>query len=768
MTYGIAIFLGAFLLFQVQLIMGKYILPLFGGAPAIWTTSMLCFQVLLLLGYAYAHLSSSRSGSKVQGNLHTSLLIGSLVVLLALWVVWGTPLTPGPSWKLRPDENPVWKILELLCVTVGLPFFLLSTTGPLLQRWFFCLHPKSSVYRLYGISNAGSLLGLLTYPFFFEWTLTIKQQARMWSLGYVVFVGLAAWIAYGHMRHAGHPQESGAVPFATEESPGRHRPVRQWLWVALSSVSSIMLLATTNRFSQDVAVIPLLWVLSLSIYLLSFILTFESTRWYSRKIFWPLYFLAVAMKVSFPGTRGEPLPQIGIYGLTLFALCMVCHGELARLKPAPQYLTRFYLMVAVGGAVGGTFVALGAPHLFRDFWEFQVALFGCGLLLFVIFLIDTAGARGEGPAWEYSLTVLIALFVPQVLAILAIAGSTSMMSRYTLAAGGLVIVFREIFARFRGNQHRETFSSQAPWKPVAAMALFGFFAIIVYAQTALESEDVIMKERNFFGVKYVSNDDTMINFLSASTVHGGEFKDTAKRSTPTWYYRHSSGAGLLISNLPRGPKGEGKLRVGLIGLGVGTLAAYGQPGDYYRFYEIDPAVIQMSAGPRPVFHFIADSRATVEIVAGDARLSMEREEQRGAAQNFDALMVDAFSGDAIPVHLLTREAMQIYLYHVKVPDGVLAFHISNRFLNLAPVVQGLAEAHHLASVQVRDKLSLWILLSKNPAMLQLPNLKDRTTSVVPNRKAFQWTDDYSNLFQILQRPENDRLTAARPASTRQN
>src|SRR6202048_1472227 len=383
LQYALTIALSAFLLFQVQMILGKFLLPLFGGTPAVWTTCLLCFQVLLLLGYSYGHVLGNAKSWGVQGRVHAALLLASLGLLGVLWVKWGSPLTPGSEWRPQPNDNPVAKILELLAVTVALPFFLLSTTGPLLQRWLSVSGGKRSPYRLYALSNAGSLLGLLSYPFLIEWSLTLKHQAWVWSCGYVAFAVLGTAIAWRHTAsNSGHdfPQLQSTEYREVAQAPGK---LRYLLWMGLSACSTTMLLASTNLLCQDIAVIPLLWVVPLSLYLLSFILTFDSNRWYRRKIYWPLYFLVLgaAMKTTFNESNGETVFLIVLYCVTLFTVCMVCHGELARSKPEPRRLTGFYLMVALGGALGGAFVVLVAPHVFLGLWEFHVRLIGCGFLL---------------------------------------------------------------------------------------------------------------------------------------------------------------------------------------------------------------------------------------------------------------------------------------------------------------------------------------------------------------------------------------------------
>ncbi len=753
--FGCAIFLSAFLLFQVQMVLGKYLLPFFGGTPSLWNTCMLFFQMLLLLGYLYVHILSLHKSPVVQGRVHSLLLIVSAVVLLVQWLYWGSPITPGAEWKLQAGDNPIWKILKLLSITIGLPFFLMSTTSPLLQKWLSRISSETTPYRFYAVSNAGSLIGLLSYPFLFEWALTTRHQSKVWSAAYLIFIVLTVLIAWELSRNTATFRSIETVPSPLADENQRPRASRYLLWIALSTCSSMMLLATTNSLCQDIAVIPLLWVWPLSIYLLSFILVFDSTRWYKRKIFWPLYFIAlgVGLKTSFEAfyPAHNMLMQIAAYSLALFAVCMVCHGELARSKPSTQHLTLFYCLVAAGGALGGILVVLIAPQIFRGFWEFQIALLGCGLLLIAAFFLEDPTGKSEEYLWLSAVAILTASLMPHLQSFFPKLASVRLVSSeyYT---GGLAVGFLLVFAGWRARKSVPTGLTKGPgtpWKPVVALGLVGLFAILSYGITGSQNQIAYFQERDFFGVKRVMDGMIEIDLMSGAVHHGAEFKDPQKRNIPTLYYRRSSGIGLLLENYPRGSSGQEPIRVGLIGLGAGTLAAYGKPGDYFRFYEIDPAVIQIATGAKPFFHFVQDSPANVQIVEGDARLSLEQEANRGEIQRFDVLAVDAFSGDAIPVHLLTREALDVLLLHLRGPDSVLAFHISNRYFDLAPVVAGLAESRQLHYSVVVNGTSKWMLLTQNPAMLQLPNLGEKSTAVHLARRPVLWTDDYSNLVQLF-------------------
>lgn len=764
LAYGATIFLSAFLLFQVQLVIGKFILPLFGGAPAVWNTCMFCFQVLLLLGYGYAHGLSSFVGVRRQGKVHGFVLITSAVILVILWMKWGTPLTPGSEWSAAAEDNPVWKILELLAATVALPFFVLSTTGPLLQKWFSRNHP--SAYRLYALSNAGSLVGLLSYPFFVEWAFDLKHQAWIWSAGYLVFAALCVGIAWRSLSQNG---DFEAAVDRTEEEQTACRPSGSYfaLWLGLSSCSTTVLLATTNLFCQDLAAIPLLWVLPLSVYLLSFMITFDHKRWYRRSVFWPLYFVALGLGTGpeLLGYNRIPLVYaVAVCGVSLFAVCMVCHGELARSKPAREYLTSFYVTVASGGALGGAFVVLLAPRMFRGFFEYQTGLVACGFLLFVAFLLEDRSGRGERQLWNLTLVISAGFFLPYLISMIGGRATGLTWGRAYFTVPLCVATF---FLVQSGRRKAKQSADEAevggfPWPPVASLLTIGVFGIVVYGFTQTKAAHTLFQVRNFFGVKYVTKtfinmrgagtpDEELIVLINGSTIHGAEFTARTQRNYPTTYYGTASGIGLLLGNHPR-TGGNGSLRMGLVGMGAGTLSTYGREGDSLLFYEIDPAVIALSAGENRYFHFLEDTRAQVEIVPGDARLSLEKEAREGKLRNFDVLVLDAFTSDSIPVHLLTAEAMKLYRKHLRNENSVIAFNISNWYLDLRPVVAGLAEQNGLNAVRVRSQASEWVLLCANPAMLRLPNLLERSAPLDLKGRRVLWTDDYSNLFQILRAP----------------
>jgi hypothetical protein len=686
-----AIGLGAFLIFEVQFILAKRLLPWFGGVPAVWTTCLLFFQVALLLGYVYAH-ALARLAPRRQRDVHLALLAAALVLLATRAGSWPSPLTPGDGWKPDPAAAPLPHLLWLLSASVGLPYLVLASTGPLLQSWFARLFPERSPYRLFALSNLGSLLGLLSYPFAVEPWLSVAGQGWLWTAGFLVFAVGSVRSAMAFGRAAGPAPAVRAVPAAPLPF------ILRVLWFGLSAAMSTLLLAVTSQICEDVAVIPFLWVLPLGLYLLSFILCFEYERFHRREIWFGAVVVA-AVGVVYALQHGTDIgigAQIALYSAALLAYGMACHGELARLKPEAARLTSFYLIVAAGGAAGGLFAGVLAPRLFLGFWELHLALLGAPVLLVAALLIDPGSWLNVGTAGR--LTVArIAVYV--WLAVLAgILGAD--------AANGL-----------RG----------------AAIVRRGFFGVL---SVALENR---------------GDPDEWRKLRHGRIAHGLQFTAPARRREPTTYYGPKSGAGLALRRHPRRLRGE-PLRVGLVGLGVGTLVAYAGAGDVFRIYEIDPEVLRLSTGPDPTFTFVRDAPGEVATVLGDARLSLERE----MPQSFDVVALDAFSSDAIPVHLLTREAAALYLRHLRGPDSVVAVHVSNKYLDLKPVVRALAGALGLRAALVDSRAegavwsSDWVLLVRDPSLLLDPEVDRAALPLAVGEPGLPlWTDDYSNLLRVL-------------------
>lgn len=668
--HAVAITLSSFLLFLVQPIIARRILPWFGGSAGVWTTCMVFFQVALVAGYAYSDVVARRLSLRRQLALHLALVALSLLFL---------PIVPAESLKPADASMPALRILWLLAVTVGLPYFLLSTTGPLVQAWSARVSPGARVYRLYALSNVASLGALASYPFLVEPRTTGRTQALAWSAGYALFavaVGGAAWRTLRRARGAAPAPAAAGAPLAVRcpaAAPGARESAS---WFALAMLGSTLLLVVTTHLTQNVAPVPLLWVLPLSIYLLTFVLCFDGRGWYLRRTYTVLAAAsAVAMLAGALPWRAAPFlalhRALPLYGVGLFAACMVCHGELALRKPAPAHLTRFYLVLSLGGAAGGVFVGIVAPLVFS--WHAELPLALCALALVA----------------------------------------------YAAPAGRL---------RFAG-----------------AAALLASVALAV-VQVKLVATGTVARSRSFYGtlrIEAMPGPDARLGMVHGVTLHGEQHLDPARRRAPTAYFGETSGIGRTFSALPARPR-----KVGIVGMGVGTLAAYARPQDLFTFYELDPDVVRQAQAH---FSFLRDSGATVETVLGDGRLSLEREPPRG----YDLLVVDAFSSDAIPAHLLTLEAATAYRRHLAA-GGVLAFHVSNNYLELGPVVRGLADALGLEAVRVVDaqpeggalRTSDWVIASSSPEVIRALRGGGGRPVVLP--VAFRaWTDDFHDVFGAL-------------------
>lgn len=682
LRFPATIFLSAFLLFQVQPIIARYLLPWFGGSPAVWTTCLLFFQAALLGGYLYAHWLGLRASPRLQATVHTALLAASLLLL---------PIAPNAGiWKPATSSDPTGRILLLLTATVGAPYFLLSATAPLLQRWYNRL--GRSPWRLYALSNLGSFLALLSYPFAVEPFVRLRTQVWIWSALYAVFAMLCVRTAWKMASSAPSVAEAEQMESDADTQPGIWTIL---FWLALSAAGSTLLLATTNQISQEIAVNPFLWVAPLSIYLLTFVLTFESPRWYRRHLFAVFAGLlaAIACAVNSAAIALSLWIQIVVYVVTLFAACMVCHGELVRSRPAPSRLTGFYLTVAAGGVLGGIFAALIAPRVFTQYSEYQIGLAAACLL-------GLMGWMREG----------------------ALKSWTS----------------RNIALRV----------------PIMALLMGGFTSIA--ATTIKSGPPAIVSLRNFYGILRVQEQNSVNGPFRKLThgriTHGFQYLDAAKRDWPTSYYGPHSGAAIALNAL-FASSGSPK-RIAVVGLGTGTLAVWGRPGDTIRFYEINPDVVNVA---RTWFSYLKDSKARTEVVLGDARVQLERELAEGHAHDFDAIAVDAFSSDSIPLHLLTAECADIYRDRLA-PDGILLLHISNRTLNLEPVARGLARHLGWKAVQflsgqddkTGESQARWVLISANSAFLTQDRIADEAAGwTQPARPPLIWTDDYASLWHVL-------------------
>ncbi len=688
--------LSAFLLFQVQPVISKFILPWFGGSPGVWTTCMLFFQLLLFLGYAYAH-ALGKLPRKVQALLHASLLLAALYFL---------PIIPDESWKPIGSEDPGSRILLLLLASVGLPYFVLSSTSPLVQVWFTRGAAGANPWRLYALSNIGSLAALLTFPFFFEPRWDVEWLAKAWSVVFVLCAALCLGVVW-HDHHTAAPAQEAqsSAPSEDETSPGL---LRRLMWIVLPALASVLLLATTNHVCQDVAVVPFMWVVPLSLYLLTFIICFEHERWYARiPALWaipalPLFFVCGTWdqleKQTWWPEDLDLMPnflfELGWAFGAMFFGCMICHGELTRLKPSTKHLTSFYLHMSAGGALGGIFVSLAAPQLFKTHAEWPGSLIAAFVLAGIVLLVS---------AWRIPSRVL---------------RSASFALTGLLGAAG---------ALFMG-------------------------------QLGYKFEDRLERVRNFYGTLAVTEwspedpDDHQRELSNGGIIHGQQNLALQYRNDPTSYYGHDTGIGLALDSL----KNASGARVGVVGMGAGTVACYGKSGHTYRFYDINPDVPRLA---QKYFTYLPDLEkrgAKLEIVVSDARLALERELSN--PQNFDALLLDAFSGDSVPAHLLTREAFEIYKKHMK-PDGIIAVHCTNSYLRLVPLIEKTAAEVGYQTIRITTESdggdhdsTDYVLLTNNATFLAA------TTPVPPDDEELEleakitprvWTDRHHDLFQIL-------------------
>ena len=693
LRYILTIFLSAFLLFQVQPILARYILPWYGGTPAVWTTCMLCFQIGLLAGYAYAHglVACFRNHPRKQAAIHFCLILVSLTFL---------PITPTDAMKPETAADPTWEIVLLLLKTVGLPFIVISASGPLIQHWFFSASNGASPYRLYAVSNFGSLLGLLSYPFLFEPLFGLRQQTQLWSGTYVVYGICATLCAWGFIQN----KPSAEAP--TEDTTSSPSPTLQnrILWGVFAALGSIVLLATTNQMCQDVAVVPFLWVLPLSLYLITFIISFDHARWYHRGIWVPLTTVSVAALVyllnqDYADVELHISIQVSIYLSAMFSCCMVCHGEMVRIKPPPTYLTSFYLVVSLGGAIGGILVSQVAPRIFTGMWELHLSL------------------------------LVVALMISYR-------------------------VFQDVRSGVIANRF---------W-----MALFGLFWIqVVFTMSFflwLHIEDqmdgTVAAKRSFYGSLRVYDGNVGKSnhwraLYHGRINHGRQYLDyDTIRAKPSTYYMQFSGAGLAFHFHPkRLAQPEQPINVGVVGLGTGTLAGYANPGDSIRFYEINPDVETLA---REHFTYLKECPADLSVKLGDARITMEAELAADESNQFDLLFVDAFSGDSIPMHLFTEEAFHTYLKHLAA-DGTLVVHITNLHLDLSDPVRVLGDVFALKSIWVQryrkrrgEYYSNWVLMSRQPETLDKIIAQDLHTDWErAEARLIHWTDDYSNLLKVI-------------------
>jgi hypothetical protein len=763
MRFAFTIFLSAALLFLVQLMAAKRILPWFGGSPAVWTTSMLFFQLLLLGGYAYAHGIATRLSPRRQAATHGMVAAAALALVAWGWWRSGLPLLPGDAWRPAGPEQAAGRILLMLAATVGLPFFALSATSPLLQRWQSYARGDRA-YRLYAVSNAGSLLGLLGYPFFVEAVFDLRSQALLWSGFFALYVGgllTCGWSVRGAANGAADDPPTG------DRTPPPASPLRARdfaVWTGLAALASGLLLAVTNHLTQEVAAGPLLWALPLAIYLLTFILCFESSRWYRQPVFASLAgvatigMLAAALVGPTLGIRWH----VAIGAFFLFTFCMLCHGELARRRPEPRRLTAFFLAVAAGGAAGGCFVALVAPAVFPGYWELHALALGGWAGLAVLFWKDRDSIFHIGGRWQ----PIVAASFTGALGGWLWASLTGVALGLGMERGTFSLLIAALGAGLGWLVARPDFAwVRSPlWARAGVVAVIFIGECLVVAQAKGMGRDTVSLTRNFYGLVRVQNRKATPTapahrqLTHGQINHGFQFLDGDLRRQPVSYYSRGSGAEFAFAFHPRRALGQ-PLRVGALGLGVGTLAAFGRSGDAFRFYEINPAVVALAYGERAVFSYLADSPAEVSVALGDARLELERELQATGSQSFDILFMDAFSSDSIPSHLLTREAIALYRGHLRDRDSILVVNISNRFLDLRPLIAGIAGEFGLRAIIVDSRgtapapaSSRWALLSAGWSDgLPGGSAAAEVTSEPADSGAapILWTDNYSNLWKLL-------------------
>jgi spermidine synthase len=737
LVFALAIFVSATLLFLVQPMFTKMVLPLLGGAPGVWNTCLVFYQAALLTGYAYAHVAPRYLGVRRQAVFHVALLI---------LIVFTLPIGISHGWTPPLTSNPVLWLLLLLSVSVGLPFFVISTTAPLLQKWFAHTgHAHAhDPYFLYGASNLGSLLALMCYPVLVEPYLRLGHQAWVWAGGYLLLIGLISLCALMLWRSAGAGAGAASELAETLAAAAPFRPAappltlsqRCW-WVLLAFAPSSLLLGVTSYISTDIASVPLLWVIPLALYILTFVLVFARRPLLPHRLmlFLEPYLIILAAITFFLPIKGIFL-LLPLYLLTFFMIAMVCHGELMKARPPASQLTEFYLWMSVGGVLGGVFNALVAPMVFNSVIEFPlIIVLACLLrpgqaseagksnnqledylrpLLFAVTLAGMAwGLKGLPNQWQTLASVLVACLVG------AICYSFRLRPR-RFALGVGVLILSGLWFQAGSNQ-------------------------------------VLLRERNFFGVlKVTLSGDGQYHVLHhGTTLHGSQSLDPARRREPLSYYYRLGPLGQVCAAYEGK---DAKKKVAIVGLGTGTVACYAQPGQQFTFYEIDPAVERIARDPR-YFTFLQDCPAKYEVVLGDARLSL----QQAPDSCYDMIILDAFSSDAIPVHLMTREALALYRAKLN-KGGILLFHISNRYLDLKPVLGALARDAGWISLCQSDvkmtikelaeqkKSSSWVVMARDLDDLARLDPGARWQSLSGTTREVLWTDDFSNILAVFKTP----------------
>ncbi|MDD5519947.1 MAG: fused MFS/spermidine synthase [Kiritimatiellae bacterium] len=673
--------------------MGKYILPWFGGTSAVWTTCMMVYQTLLLAGYTYAH-GLSGLHLKKHVRLHFLILGLSFVIFICLWMQWKTPITPGQNWQPVDSSIPILRIIGLLLICIGLPFVVLSSTSSLVQKWFSIINPGKSPYGFYVISNIGSMLALITYPFVFEPRLRLVNQAIMWSILYVVYLAMCAFCVVIVWKKGASSRDQEVQSHLVEPVSGKRKDVVPSVlthleWLFLSMLPCVILLATSTEMTQNIAPIPLLWILCLALYLLSFIICFSPVNRPTHWFFIPLLLVSsfLAILIIKDGPTFGIVPAIIVFSAALFSSCMLCNTILYSLRPHPVHLTRYYVIIALGGALGGVLIGIVAPLVFKAYYEFRFGLSFCCLV-------------------------------------------------------GVIILWQE----------------KHGWMRVVRFPLI-FFSIVMMLLLFITATHVpshaIYRARNFYGavtVRSINGPHGWVrrSLLNGNISHGVQLLNNPMEYKPISYYAKEGGVGFAMQRFSFKP-----LRIGVIGLGVGMICTYTQPDDYVKFYEINPEVVNIARNP-DYFTYLSQCLATVDISLGDARISLEHELKEGHPRNYDVLLIDAFTADSVPMHLLTREAFKLYLSHITA-NGIIAVNVSNTYIDLVPQIWAQKKYFDLDGAIIRAKkdyrkcvdASTWILLSRDSSFFLMPEISKAALdpSLIPAMDV--WTDDYGSLLPAI-------------------
>lgn len=729
-VFAATLFTSSALLFSVEPMIAKMILPLLGGTPAVWNTCMVFYQLVLLAGYLYAHLIARLLSRRRQIMLHAAVVALSVI---SLPIILAT-VDPPPT-----STSPIPWLIGVLVRTAGAPLFVISSTAPLFQRWFAAVSDRNP-YPLYAASNAGSILALIGYPGFLERTLTLNRQSALWSVGYAAFIVLAVICTARLWRR---PDRDAAASRSADTTPPPSRTTKA-RWIVLAVVPSSLMLGVTTFLTTDIAAAPFLWILPLGLYLLTFVLVFAARPIVAHERMvrlLPLFVLPL-VSLSIFDTQLPPIVQIALHLTMFFLASMVCHGELARNKPHSDHLTTFYLCLAVGGVIGGIFNAIVAPLVFNTVVEYP---------LMIVLACMMRPTRHAGASLLADLAAATLLGAATLAVMFAFKGGES---KSAIALLAVFVVPAAVCFSFRRRPRR--------------FAL-GVAALIVASSLYMSAfERVVYRGRSFFSVHRVTLDprSDFRLLVHGGIVHGAQSLHPERKGEATTYFHRAGPMGQLFDALAAkahedAPSASGRdalsasRRVGVVGLGIGTLAAYSRPGEQWTFFEIDPAVADVARDAR-YFTFLRDARAPIEIVLGDARLSLARVPDG----HFDLLVLDAFSSDAIPVHLLTREAFRLYVGKLS-PNGVLAFHISNRYVELKPLLGDVAASAGLVALGQDDLRvtpdemasgkfpSRWLVMARRRSDLGCLASDPRWQVVTPRSTPIVWSDDFSNLLSVF-------------------